>query len=80
MAEAEEPPEIPEIPEGTFTGVFFLAVMALTALVVVVQLVLAKQYVIMGVATTVVAGLAIVFMYKASHSPRAGENNSEEKK
>lgn len=77
MAEAEEPPEIPE---GTFTGVFFLAVMALTALVVVVQLVLAKQYVIMGVATTVVAGLAIVFMYKASHSPRAGENNSEEKK
>lgn len=77
MADAEEPPEIPD---GTFSGIFFLAVIALTAFVVVVQLMIAKQYVVMAVSITVVAGLATVFMHKAAHSPSAGEHNSEEKK
>lgn len=75
---ADEPPEL--MPEGAGAGIWFLVVIALTTLLVIVQLTIARQYVGLGVFVIVLAGAFLAFLGLVSRSPRAGENNSEETK
>jgi hypothetical protein len=74
MVEADKP----EAPDGSFAGFLFLLIMAMTAVLGVAQLVIAKQFVTLGLAVIVIAGLFTAFLVRAAHSPRAGENDSEE--
>ncbi len=76
MAEANKP----EAPDGSFGGFLFLLIILLTLMTAVAQLAIAKQFVALGVVTIMVSGLATAFLVRAAHSPRAGENSSEEKK
>ena len=73
MTEASKP----EAPDGSFAGLTFLLIIALTVLTGVAQLVIAKQYVILGFVLIVGAGLFTAFAVRAAHSPRAGENSEE---
>lgn len=75
---ADEPPEL--MPEGTGAGIWFLVVIALTTLLVIVQLTTARQYVWLGAFVIVLGGAFLAFLGRVSRSPRAGENNSEEQK
>lgn len=69
----------PEAPDGSFGGFLFLLIILLTVTTGVAQLVIAKQYAILGFTTCIVAGLFTAFLVRASRSPRAGENSEEKK-
>jgi hypothetical protein len=69
----------PEAPDGSFGGFLFLLIIVLTVMIGVAQLIIAKQYAILGFATTIIAGLCTAFLVRASRSPRAGENTEDKK-
>lgn len=73
MAEAEKT----DTPDGFGAGLTFLLIIALTVVTGVAQLVIAKQYVILGLVLIIGAGFFTAFAVRAAHSPRAGENSEE---
>jgi hypothetical protein len=75
MDSAEEPHELPE---GTGSGTFFLLVMAMTILLVIVQLTQARQYIWLGAFVIALGGVLTAFLVRVGRSPRAGKNNSED--
>lgn len=70
-------PERQETPEESFGGFLFLLIIALTVVVGVAQLAIARQYAILGFVVTMIAGSATAFLVWAHRSPRAGENSEE---
>lgn len=73
-------PDRAELPDGLGAGILFGLVIVLAIGTGVAQLVIAKQYVTTGLVIILISALVTLFLIRAGHSPRAGENSSEEQK